>query len=193
LIGGYQNDGHFTGLSAVKCEGASVDISSNGAISASCPGKFTASCGSGIELAGNGAYVNIEGGGTTIQGSSNVSVSTQGSFYSSVALTVTSDVTKKTVVDNPEASIEDIAEARVVDCYLNSDEDKHTHLGSIAQDWQKIYAYAVVEDAEGYLGLDYSSVALASAVTAAKEIVRLKEENEQLKQRLAAIESKLNM
>lgn len=193
LLGGAQNGDNFTGLSAVKCEQANVDISSNGGISASCPGTFTASCGQGIELTGNGAYVNIGNGSTTIQGSSNVSVSTQGSFYSSVALTVTSDERKKTIVDNPEASIEDIAEARVVDYYLNSDEDKHTHLGSIAQDWQKIYPHAVVEDAEGYLGLDYSSVALASAVTAAKEIVRLKEENEQLKQRLAAIESKLNM
>ena len=41
------------------------------------------------------------------------------------------------------------------------------------------------------LGLDYSSTALISSVVAAREIVKLKQENEELKQRLAAIEEKL--
>jgi hypothetical protein len=41
--------------------------------------------------------------------------------------------------------------------------------------------------------LDYASVALASAVTAAREIVNLKRENELLKQRLNSIEERLGI
>jgi len=39
--------------------------------------------------------------------------------------------------------------------------------------------------------MNYGAIALGSAVTAAREIVALKEENRQLKDRLAAIEQKL--
>jgi len=41
--------------------------------------------------------------------------------------------------------------------------------------------------------LDYSGISIASAVTAAREIVKLKEENQTLKNRLAAIESQLGI
>jgi predicted nucleic acid-binding Zn-ribbon protein len=51
--------------------------------------------------------------------------------------------------------------------------------------------HAVVEGRDGVLGLNYQAASIVSAVTAAKEIVALKRENKELKQRLADIESKL--
>ena len=64
--------------------------------------------------------------------------------------------------------------------------------GTIAQDWQHILPNTVTPiDNEYHLGLDYSSAALISSVIDAREIVKLKQENEELKQRLAIIEERL--
>jgi cell division protein FtsB len=49
----------------------------------------------------------------------------------------------------------------------------------------------VKDDKDGYKTFAYQSAALASAVTAAREIVKLKTENAELKQRLDAIEARL--
>jgi hypothetical protein len=72
------------------------------------------------------------------------------------------------------------------------------YTGSIAQDWQNIIPNAVKsqfdnDDQCEYLTLDYSAASIASAVTAAREIVKLKQENAELKQRLAAIEARLGI
>ena len=107
--------------------------------------------------------------------------------------TVTSDERKKTIVNPVEASIEDIAKARIVDYKLKDSKNDKVSLGSIAQDWQNIYPNAITTDKDGFLGMDYSSIALASSVEAAKEIVKLKAENAELKERLAAIEAKLGI
>jgi hypothetical protein len=51
----------------------------------------------------------------------------------------------------------------------------------------------VSKDEDGHYNLDYSAVTVVSAVEAAREIVKLKAENEELKSRLAAIEAKLGL
>jgi len=43
------------------------------------------------------------------------------------------------------------------------------------------------------LSVDYAGAAIVSAVVDAREIVKLKQENEELKQRLTAIEAKLGI
>lgn len=114
-------------------------------------------------------------------------------FESDVNLVVTSDERKKDIIATVEPSINDISNVRIVDYKLKNGASDSVHLGSIAQDWQNIYPSAITKDKDGYLGLDYASVALASAVTAAREIVNLKRENELLKQRLDSIEERLGI
>lgn len=104
---------------------------------------------------------------------------------------INSDERLKTIVSDVNPKIEDIAKARTVDFYFNNDSNKYVRTGSIAQDWQKIIPNVVQADKDGMLSLDYASAALVSVVSVAKELVELKKENEELKQRLAAIESKL--
>jgi hypothetical protein len=112
-------------------------------------------------------------------------------FKSDVSLTVSSDERLKTIISDVNPKAEDIAKARTVDFFYNNDSNKHVRTGSIAQDWQKIIPNVVQADQDGMLSLDYASAALVSVVSVAKELVALKKENEELKQRLADIESKL--
>lgn len=115
------------------------------------------------------------------------------SFTSNTSLTVSSDERLKNIISDVQPAIEDISKVRTVDFQYKNDDKNITRSGSIAQDWQTILPNVVSENGDGYLTLDYESAALISAVTAAKEIVALKKENEDLKQRLAAIEAKLNI
>lgn len=116
-----------------------------------------------------------------------------GVFTSTMNVDTSSDERIKTVLKTIQPAIEDIADVRVVDFTYNNDESNTVHAGSIAQDWQNIVPNAVREGEDGMLTLDYSAVSVVSAVTAAKEIVALKEENRQLKERLARIEAALNL
>jgi hypothetical protein len=112
---------------------------------------------------------------------------------SSTTIVADSDERLKDIVDEAKGNIEKIASVRVVNFSYKSDDTKSLHLGTIAQDWQDIYPNAVKENAEGFLGLDYPAIAVAASVENAKEVVKLREENEELKKRLAAIEKKLGI
>lgn len=101
----------------------------------------------------------------------------------------TSDERTKENITPVEVSISDIANARIVN--FNFIGKKETKFGSIAQDWQNIFPNTVKENSKGNLTMDYKAIALGAAVIDAREIVALKEENRQLKERLAAIEQKL--
>jgi len=87
---------------------------------------------------------------------------------------VTSDERQKNIIDELEPSIEDIADVRVVDFSYKRDKFNTPRAGSIAQDWREVIPNAVRENEDGILSLDYGAVATVSAVTAAKEIVKLK-------------------
>ncbi len=112
---------------------------------------------------------------------------------SSTTIVADSDERLKDIKGEAKGNIEKIAAVRVVNFSYKSDDTKSMHLGTIAQDWQDIYPNAVKENAEGFLGLDYPAIAVAAAVENAKEVVKLREENEELKKRLAAIEKKLGI
>lgn len=126
----------------------------------------------------------------SISGSVRLTASTE--ITANMNITVSSDETQKNIIGTVAPAIEDIANVRVVDYQLKSDEKKVTHTGTIAQDWQALVPNAVVTTGDGTLALDYSAVAVAASVAAAKEIVALKQENQALRERLAAIEEKLN-
>lgn len=104
---------------------------------------------------------------------------------------ISSDESLKNIIKDTEITVESIASTRTVDYELKSNVGD-LKSGAIAQDWQSILPNVVKTiDEEQHLGLDYSSAALVSAVVDAREIVKLKQENEELKQRLAAIEARL--
>ena len=92
-------------------------------------------------------------------------------------ISVSSDENLKNIVSSIEIPIEDIANARIVNFTYKDGGDKQ-YAGTIAQDWEKIVPNALNTGEDGYYNLDYSAISIVSAVTAAKEIVRLKKENE---------------
>jgi len=74
---------------------------------------------------------------------------------------------------------------------MKSGKGDGTMSGAIAQDWQNILPNVVKETEDGYLSLNYAGAALVSAVEAAREIVKLKEENASLKAQIAKIIEKI--
>ena len=144
-----------------------------------------------IELDNDGDLSFINKSGNNSMG---VSFNTFETLYASTiecdeVVDGTSDERIKENIVPVETNISDIANARIVN--FNFIGENKTKFGSIAQDWQNIFPEAVKENSKGNLTMNYGAIALGSAVTAAREIVALKEENRQLKDRLAAIEQKL--
>ena len=106
--------------------------------------------------------------GTTGDGQSSVCVNA-GWFYAYGQVTALSDERKKNVVGEIELTIEQIAQARAVEFYWKDKRDKDLHVGSIAQDWQKILPQAVFEK-DGELSMDYSVIALMCGITIARKV-----------------------
>lgn len=108
-----------------------------------------------------------------------------------------SDERLKTIIDNIDIDIESISKVRIVDYFFNN-QPNDIRSGTIAQDWQEILPNAVktikasIAYNQDHLGLDYNAISIVSAVTAAREIVKLKQENEQLKERISNLEDKVN-
>jgi hypothetical protein len=92
-----------------------------------------------------------------------------GWFYSYGQVTALSDERKKNVVSEIELTVEQIANARAVEFYWKDEHDTDLHVGSIAQDWQKILPQAVFEK-DGELSMDYSVIALMCGITIARKM-----------------------
>ena len=106
--------------------------------------------------------------GTTSDGQSSVCVNA-GWFYAYGQVTALSDERKKNVVGEIKLTIEQIAQARAVEFYWKDKRDTDLHVGSIAQDWQKILPQAVFEK-DGELSMDYSVIALMCGITIARKV-----------------------
>ncbi len=106
--------------------------------------------------------------GTNGDGQSSACVNA-GWFYSYGQVTALSDERKKNVVGEIELTIEQIANARAVKFYWKDKRDTDLHVGSIAQDWQKILPQAVFEK-DGELSMDYSVIALMCGITIARKV-----------------------
>lgn len=94
-----------------------------------------------------------------------------GSPYINKSWIVTSDIRKKDVVKYAEASINKIAEAPIFDFRWKYELNGALNLGTSAQYWEMVFPNAVKTTPDGYLGMDYSSIALASAVLTARKVV----------------------
>lgn len=119
----------------------------------------------------------------TLNASGEVRVST--GVLSNGYVTALSDIRKKNVIDDIELDVNAIALARLIRfTWKDRKFDKNEHVGGIAQEWQKILPEAVHEAADGTLSMDYGAIGMISAVTAAREVVRLKKEVESLKKEI---------
>lgn len=123
-----------------------------------------------------------------------------GGIYATTYVTALSDIRKKNVIDKFALDIDMIAGASLIHFTWKEGDDFNTHVGCIAQEWQKILPEAVVESEDGTLALDYGVIGAASVISLSrkvqaqqKEINELKRKNIELENRLARIEKLLNM
>ena len=70
----------------------------------------------------------------------------------------------------------------------NNTVDTDEHVGTTAQYWKDKIPELVSGSDEDRYGIDYSTLGTVGAITNAREIVKLKQENQELKARLAALE-----
>lgn len=116
-------------------------------------------------------------------------------IISSGGITMYSDARKKTILNNVELSLKDIANAPLIEHYYNSDQNKTTHVGSIAQYWYGMNDWFCKEDSDGYLTMEIQNCALASAISIARELDRYETKTDKtirmLKKRVQELEDKL--
>lgn len=102
---------------------------------------------------------------------------TASSFYSS------SDIRLKNIISDIQYSSEEIASLSSVK-YTWKNKNKKVHIGSIAQDVERIIPEVVNIDNEGYKSLDYATLGAIGVISLAREIVELKKEINELKSKL---------
>ena len=110
-------------------------------------------------------------------------------------ITMYSDQRKKTILNHVELSLKQIANAPLIRHYYNSDHDKTTHIGSIAQYWYEMNDWFCKEDSDGYLTMEIQNCALASAISIARELDRYETKTDKtirkMKQRIAELEEEV--
>lgn len=106
-----------------------------------------------------------------------------------------SDQRKKTILDHVELSLKQIADAPLIEHYYNSDQDKTTHVGSIAQYWASLNAWFCKLDAEGFYTMEIQNCALASAISIARHLERYESKTDKtirkMKKRIQELEEEV--
>ena len=133
-----------------------------------------------------GCYLELWGSGTLSAG---------GNLLVSGGITMYSDARKKTILNQVELSLKQIANAPLIQHYYNSDQNKTTHVGSIAQYWYGMNDWFCKEDSEGFLTMEIQNCALASAISIARELDRYETKTDKtirkMKQRIAELEEEV--
>lgn len=110
-------------------------------------------------------------------------------------ITMYSDQRKKTILRDVELSLKQIADAPLIEHYYNSDSNKTTHVGSIAQYWAGMNDWFCKLDGEGFYTMEIQNAALASAISIARELVRYESKTDRtirkLKQRISELEDEV--
>jgi hypothetical protein len=104
-------------------------------------------------------------------------------------VTALSDIRRKHVVSRFYLKPEAIAMASIIRFRLKESKDQTIHVGGIAQEWQEIMPDAVVKTDDGFLSMDYSVIAYASAVSLARIVVNQQQKIDKLEKRLARLEA----
>ena len=99
---------------------------------------------------------------------------------------------KKDIAQYINLDISRIADAPVFDFAWKNDITKQLTLGSSAQYWQSVFPNAIRQTPDGYLGMDYSSIALTSAVLIARRVVDHEARIKLLEVENAALRNEIN-
>lgn len=120
-----------------------------------------------------------------------------GPLLATSGITTYSDQRKKTILNHVELSLKQIADAPLIEHYYNSDQEKTTHVGSIAQYWAGINDWFCKLDNEGYYTMEIQNAALASAISIARHLERYESKTDkkirQLKKRISQLEDELEL
>lgn len=162
-----------------------------------------------LELLNSGAEMHFAFGG-----SAKFSMTSAGVFFANGGIwtngymsfrgqNTSSDARQKRIIRDIHVPLTTIAKApNIVFSWLDTG---RLDMGSIAQYWQKHLPLSVYVRDNGYLGLDYSKVALACVISMASELLgvkddvstlkrelrQLKHENQQLKQQITTLERRI--
>lgn len=160
-----------------------------------------------IELKLSTPFIDFHFNNSTADYTSRIIESASGTLTVSTNLvasgevTASSDERKKDIIRNTQFNIRDIASARSVIYKWNDDRDngcmKKIHGGSIAQDWIGKADSFLSQDGDGFYSINYGALALCSAITIAREVIkhddeitRLKKEVVKLRERVAELEER---
>lgn len=100
--------------------------------------------------------------------------------------TAASDENLKDIIAPIENALEKVSALRNVYYIFKNDETKIKRVGFIAQDMEKVLPEVVNQNADGYMGIEYS----ATTVLLCAAIQELKKQNDDLKTRVSALENK---
>ena len=110
-------------------------------------------------------------------------------------ITMYSDIRKKTKLQDVELSLSQIANAPLIEHYYNSDQNKTTHVGSIAQYWAGLNDWFCKLDNEGFYTMEIQNAALASAISIARHLEKYESKTDKtirkMKQRIQELEEEV--
>ena len=110
-------------------------------------------------------------------------------------ITMYSDIRKKTKLQDVELTLQQVADAPLIEHYYNSDTNKTTHVGSIAQYWASMNDWFCKLDNDGFYTMEIQNAALASAISIARELVKYESKTDRkirlLKKRVKELEDKI--
>lgn len=129
--------------------------------------------------------------GTTTPGSS-FKFYVNGSSGGASAWANTSDVRKKNIINDVKLELWQIAQAPLFRFrWKDTSIDTNIHIGTSAQYWQTVAPETVMDDGAGNLGLEYSVVALLSAITTARKVQDHENRIQALERENAALRNEL--
>lgn len=101
-----------------------------------------------------------------------------GDIHTSGGISQDSDINLKNKVKDVILSIDDIAKAPLFEFTYKNDENKRVHVGTSAQYWVEKNNWFCKKQDNGYYDMEIQNLALASAISIAKEFKKYKEETE---------------
>jgi hypothetical protein len=124
-------------------------------------------------------------------------VDPSGNLLAYGGITMYSDERKKTILNHVQLSLREVADAPLIEHYYNSDAEKTTHVGSIAQYWAGLNDWFCKMDADGFYTMEVQNAALASAISVARELLKYETKTDKqirkLKKRISELEEEVEL
>lgn len=146
---------------------------------------------------GSWYYVQMRSDGMWlgISNTNGIRIDVSGNLLVTGGITMYSDLRKKTILNNVELTLEQIANAPIIEYYYNSDKQKTTHVGSSAQYWANINNWFCKENDDGYYTMEIQNLALTSSISVARELIRYESNTDkqirELKEKIIELENRL--